>query len=43
VLQVAGDDGKPRLIPMVGALLRSVDVANRRIVLEDIAGLADPA
>jgi len=43
VLQVAGNDGKPRLIPMVGALLRSVDVANRRIVLEDIAGLADPA
>lgn len=43
VLQVAGDDGKPRLIPMVGALLRSVDVASRRIVLEDVAGLADPA
>jgi 16S rRNA processing protein RimM len=43
VLEVAGDDGKPRLIPMVGALLRSVDIANRRIVLEDIAGLADPA
>jgi 16S rRNA processing protein RimM len=43
VLQVAGDDGRPRLIPMVGALLRSVDVPGKRIVLEDIAGLADPA
>jgi 16S rRNA processing protein RimM len=43
VLEVAGDDGRPRLIPMVTALLRSVDVPNRRIVLEDIAGLADPA
>lgn len=43
VLEVAGDDGKPRLIPMVAALLRTVDVPNRRIVLEDIAGLADPA
>jgi 16S rRNA processing protein RimM len=43
VLEVAGDDGKPRLIPMVGALLRSVDAAAKRIVLEDIAGLADPA
>jgi 16S rRNA processing protein RimM len=43
VLEVAGDDGKPRLIPMVAALMRQVDVPNRRIVLEDIAGLADPA
>jgi 16S rRNA processing protein RimM len=43
VLEVAGDDGKPRLIPMVAALMRSVDVPGRRIVLEDIAGLADPA
>ena len=43
VLQVAGDDGKPRLIPMVAALLRKVDVPSRRIVLEDVAGLADPA
>ena len=43
VLEVAGDDGKPRLIPMVAALLRTVDVPSRRIVLEDVAGLADPA
>jgi 16S rRNA processing protein RimM len=43
VLEVSGDDGKLRLIPMVGALLRSVDVGSRRIVLEDVAGLADPA
>jgi 16S rRNA processing protein RimM len=43
VLEIAGIDGKPRLVPVVAALLRSVDVAGRRIVLEDIAGLADPA
>lgn len=43
VLVVAGDDGKRRLIPMVSALLRTVDVAAKRIVLEDVAGLADPA
>jgi len=42
VLQIAGDDGKPRMVPMVAALLRRVDVPNRRIVLEDVAGLADP-
>jgi len=42
VLEVSGDDGKRRLIPMAAALLRSVDVAGRRIVLEDVAGLADP-
>lgn len=42
VLEVSGDDGKLRLIPTVGALLRSVDVEHRRIVLEDVAGLADP-
>jgi 16S rRNA processing protein RimM len=43
VLEVAGDDGKLRLIPMVGALLTRVDVAGGRIVLADVAGLADPA
>jgi 16S rRNA processing protein RimM len=43
VLMVDGDDGRQRLIPVVGALLREVDVAARRIVLEDVAGLADPA
>ncbi len=43
LLEVAGDDGRMRLIPMVAALLRSVDVAGRRIVLDDVAGLADPA
>jgi 16S rRNA processing protein RimM len=42
VLEVAGDDGKPRLIPLASALVRSVDVARKRIVLEAIAGLADP-
>jgi len=43
VLEVAGEDGKPRLIPLASALVRSVDVASGRIVLEDVAGLADPA
>lgn len=43
VLEIAGVDGRVRLVPIVAALLRSVDVASRRIVLEDVAGLADPA
>jgi 16S rRNA processing protein RimM len=43
VLVIAGDDGKRRLVPMASALLRSVDPAAKRIVLEDVAGLADPA
>jgi 16S rRNA processing protein RimM len=43
VLEVAGDDGRTRLIPLAAALLKRVDVANRRIVLEDVAGIADPA
>jgi 16S rRNA processing protein RimM len=42
VLDVAGDDGRQRLIPMASALVREVDVVARRIVLEDVAGLADP-
>jgi 16S rRNA processing protein RimM len=42
VLELLGDDGRTRLIPLASALLRSVDVAGRRIVLEDVAGLADP-
>jgi 16S rRNA processing protein RimM len=43
VLEVAGEDGRVRLIPMVGALLHRVDIAEQRIVLADVAGLADPA
>jgi 16S rRNA processing protein RimM len=43
VLVVDGDDGKQRLFPIVQALLRELDVAGRRIVLEDIPGLTDPA
>lgn len=43
VLVVAGDDGKQRLFPIVQALLRELDVAGRRIVLEDVPGLTDPA
>jgi 16S rRNA processing protein RimM len=42
VLEIAGDDGRARMIPLVSALIRSVDVAGRRIVLEDVAGLVDP-
>lgn len=42
LLDVAGDDGRQRLIPMARALVREVDPVARRIVLEDVAGLADP-
>jgi 16S rRNA processing protein RimM len=42
VLEIAGNDGRQRLVPLAAALLRSVDVAGGRIVLEDVAGLADP-
>lgn len=43
VLVIAGDDGKQRLFPVVAALIRELDLAGRRIVLEDVAGLTDPA
>lgn len=42
VIEIAGDDGRLRLVPLVAALVRSLDVAAQRIVLEDVAGLADP-
>ena len=40
VLVVVGADGRDRLIPV--ALAREVDVAARRIVIEDLPGLTDP-
>ena len=42
VLAIRGDDGRQRLVPAARALLHELDVANRRIVLEEIAGLTDP-
>ena len=43
VLVIEGDDGRQRLVPAARALLREVDVAAKRIVLEDVPGLTDPA
>lgn len=40
VLVVVGADGRDRLIPVT--LARELDVAARRIVIEDLPGLADP-
>lgn len=40
VLVVVGADGRDRLIPL--ALARELDVAARRIVIEDLPGLIDP-
>jgi ribosomal 30S subunit maturation factor RimM len=40
-LVVAGEDGRDRLIPATPALLRTVDVEARRIVIEDLPGLVD--
>jgi len=42
VLVVVGDDGRDRLIPLAPALTRQVDVAARRIVIEDLPGLTNP-
>jgi 16S rRNA processing protein RimM len=41
-LVVEGLDGRDRLIPATPALLRRVDLAQRRIVIEDLPGLTDP-
>ena len=43
VLVVEGDDGRRRLLPAARELIREVDVAGRRIVVEVIEGLLDPA
>lgn len=40
LLVVVGADGRDRLIPVT--LAREVDVAARRIVIEDLPGLTDP-
>lgn len=43
VLVVEGDDGRDRLVPTARAVMREVDLAARRIVVEDVPGLLDPA
>jgi 16S rRNA processing protein RimM len=42
-LVVEGPDGRDRLIPATPAILRALDVAARRIVIEDLPGLVDSA
>jgi 16S rRNA processing protein RimM len=41
-LVVAGPDGRDRLIPATAGILRQLDVAAQRIVIEDLPGLTDP-
>lgn len=41
-LVVVGGDGREHLIPAAPALLRQLDVAAKRIVIEDLPGLIDP-
>jgi 16S rRNA processing protein RimM len=41
-LVVVGADGRDRLIPATPAFLRQLDVAAKRIVIEDLPGLVDP-
>ena len=41
-LVVVGADGRDRLIPATPAILRRVDIAAQRIVIEDLPGLIDP-
>lgn len=43
VLVVEDEDGHTRLIPTAAGFLGEIDVANRRIVVEDLPGLLDPA
>ncbi len=43
VLVIEGSDGLRRLLPAVDAFLREIDVAGRRLVIEEIPGLLDPA
>ncbi len=42
-LVVTGLDGRDRLVPAAPAILRHVDVAAQRIVIEDLPGLIDSA
>jgi len=43
VLVVAGEDGRTRLLPAAETFLKEVDIRERRIVIEVISGLLDPA
>jgi 16S rRNA processing protein RimM len=42
ILVVTGTDGRDRLIPAAPAILRQLDLAAQRIVIEDLPGLTDP-
>lgn len=41
-LVVEGPDGRDRLIPAAPGILRQLDVAAGRVVIEDLPGLTDP-
>lgn len=41
-LVVSGADGRDRLIPATPGIVRQLDLAARRIVIEDLPGLTDP-
>jgi len=43
VLVVEGQDGRTRLVPAAETFLKEVDIRERRIVIEVIPGLLDPA
>jgi 16S rRNA processing protein RimM len=43
VLVVEGEDGRRVLLPAAREFLREVDVAGRRVVIDVIPGLLDPA
>jgi 16S rRNA processing protein RimM len=42
-LVVEGPDGRDRLIPAAPGILRQLDLAAGRVVIEDLPGLIDPA
>jgi 16S rRNA processing protein RimM len=42
-LVVEGPDGRDRLIPAAPGIVRQLDVAARRVVIEDLPGLTNPA
>jgi len=42
ILVVVGPDGRDRLIPATAGIVRQLDVAGRRILIEDLPGLTDP-
>ena len=43
VLVIEVPDGRRVLLPAAGAFLHEIDVAGRRLVVEEIPGLLDPA